>query len=889
MNPHNFDHKKILDLATQSMRENEPLPAETQAAADRVWSRLETISPPQTHSEPEVIRDCDGFRGMIPAYRQGILPPARLELFQDHIRSCVHCRRALWKSSNDRPSPVRPEITPRTSWRGWALGAAALLVLAVGLKYGIINPLLFPAGETQAVAERIDGSLFRLQEGRYVPVTAQETLPPSELIRTGRGARAILRLPDGSRVEMNEHSELAIEPRRSGLAVSLRRGGVIIEAAKQRTDRHLFVEAPDCEVAVKGTVFAVSSGPKGSRVSVLEGEVWVTQGNTVTKLAPGGQATTQATISPVPVAQEVAWSSDPERYRAFLDELAETSQQMMRKLADIPLRFDSPLLSRLPSETFLFVAAPNIAREIGDAGLDLERRLRSNPQLQAWFDKYRQENPAAPDMVEVLERFRELGSFAGNEVVLAVTGPLENNRPSFLLLTQARDEEQFRQAIRGNLQRMNSLAGQPIPVVLVDNPAAIPAQPNPVLYVYVGGGLAVATDRAAEIVSLATSSPVSPSGPVSSPFFSQIARCYQDGVTWLVAADVEKITAMGAAASHDEKTELISEDLGLRDMQVFLLEHKRIASQDQLRSVLAFSRDRRGIPAWLGSPAPMGALEFVSPNALAAGCFLSKEPKAIADEVLAVMKKHNPEGFGKLLDFEKEHQFSLRDDLAAPLGGEFLFAIDGPILPKPAWKLVVLMEDQARLQQAIENMVAQANTQLSVQGKPTLSLGSTAENEGTFYTLTAADGLIELHYTFWDGYWVIAPQKILLKEALQTRRSGLSLPTTTVFRQSLPADGQQLYSGLGYANFGWLASAAASAIPGNGTNQHSEALMELQKLVAQSPAMTFCVTAERDRILFTSTSLDILTPSRVLSLLSEIKPLLPQETTVAEEPMNNPR
>ena len=228
---------------------------------------------------------------------------------------------------------------------------------------------------------------------------------------------------------MNEHSELAVEPRRDGVAVALRRGSVIVEAAKQSEGRHLYVDAPDCEVAVKGTVFTVTSGPKGSRVSVLEGEVWVEQGNTVTKLAPGGQTVTRANIAPVPVAEEVAWSSEPGRYAALLHELSAVSKEMMAKLANVPLRYDSKLFPLLPPDTFIYAAVPNVTREVADAGLDLERRIQANPQLKAWFDQQRQSNPNAPDMVEVLARFRELGSYLGNELVLAVSGEPRRGPP----------------------------------------------------------------------------------------------------------------------------------------------------------------------------------------------------------------------------------------------------------------------------------------------------------------------------------------------------------------------------------------------------------------------------------------------------------------------------
>ena len=99
--------------------------------------------------------------------------------------------------------------------------------------------------------------------------------------------------------------------------------------------------------------------------------------------------------------------------RAF----GEVSKQMMAKLANVPLRYDSKLVPLLPPDTFIYAAVPNVTREIADAGLDLERRIQANPQLKAWFDQQRQANPDAPDMAEVLARFRELGSYLGNELV----------------------------------------------------------------------------------------------------------------------------------------------------------------------------------------------------------------------------------------------------------------------------------------------------------------------------------------------------------------------------------------------------------------------------------------------------------------------------------------
>ncbi len=54
---------------------------------------------------------------------------------------------------------------------------------------------------------------------------------------------------------------------------------------------------------------------------------------------------------------------------------------------------------------------------------------------------------------------------------------------------------------------------------------------------------------------------------------------------------------------------------------------------------------------------------------------------------------------------QAERGLDIRNDIAAPLGGEFAFAIDGPILPTPSWKMVFEVNDPAHLQQTLERVV----------------------------------------------------------------------------------------------------------------------------------------------------------------------------------------
>ncbi len=117
----------------------------------------------------------------------------------------------------------------------------------------------------------------------------------------------MVRLGDGSVIEMKDRSEFSLTKNSQGTTIHLNRGAIVVEAAKQ-DKRHLFVDTGDSHVSVTGTVFSVNSGTKGSRVSVIEGEVHMDHAGNERVLRAGEQATTNASIERVPVKDEVAWS-----------------------------------------------------------------------------------------------------------------------------------------------------------------------------------------------------------------------------------------------------------------------------------------------------------------------------------------------------------------------------------------------------------------------------------------------------------------------------------------------------------------------------------------------------------------------------------------------------
>src|SRR5207249_7410169 len=90
-----------------------------------------------------------------------------------------------------------------------------------------------------------------------------------EFIRTAAGSHATVKLLDGSDVEMNQRSAFAVSATRRDTTIQLDQGGIIVHAAKRRRG-HLYVSAPDCRVAVTGTMFAINAGTKRSEEHTSE-------------------------------------------------------------------------------------------------------------------------------------------------------------------------------------------------------------------------------------------------------------------------------------------------------------------------------------------------------------------------------------------------------------------------------------------------------------------------------------------------------------------------------------------------------------------------------------------------------------------------------------------
>jgi ferric-dicitrate binding protein FerR (iron transport regulator) len=201
---------------------------------------------------------------------------------------------------------VEPElslqVTAATRASGWwwvpAMTAAAVVLAAMWL------------GMTQ-------------ERGGYGILETGKRFEAGEIVRSGDTVGTTFTLADGSRVEMRAGTEIFLEDTDDGVRIRLSQGGVIVNAAKQRTG-HLYVQTKDVVVSVVGTVFLVNTEEQGSRVAVIEGEVHVQHGTEENKLRRGEQVATHPLMQPQSVKEEIAWSRNAVTHTAMLQQTVNT-------------------------------------------------------------------------------------------------------------------------------------------------------------------------------------------------------------------------------------------------------------------------------------------------------------------------------------------------------------------------------------------------------------------------------------------------------------------------------------------------------------------------------------------------------------------------------------
>ncbi|HEY0426516.1 MAG TPA: FecR domain-containing protein [Pyrinomonadaceae bacterium] len=895
----------IIDDAAHGIRDEQIDESIINQSAARVWARIsgqladedfastsasvaaENSLPAATHlgdlntmnTNAEQINGCADFQSLIPAYLDGKLSTARTLLLKDHTNECIPCRRALKAERADAATATvgarqlarhasRGQKRAQTNWWSkpnvarWSIAAA--FVICLGLAGLFVSERFDWSGRTlAATVENVNGAVYVVsdaQESRQL--AAGEQLQKGERVRTAKDSTAVLRLADGSTVEMRERSEFSVSENRRGVTIQLERGDVIVEAAKQHNGR-LYVQTPDSLVSVKGTIFAVESGTKGSRVSVVEGEVQVNHAGKDETLLPGEQTTTNSSLDKTSVEQNVAWSRNAARYVNLVSELAKLRHDVDQRVQRPGVRYSSKFVNLVPENTVFYAALPNLTESFAESQRIMQERISQNPALAEWWKGNRGDGFGINE--QTLARVREFGSQLGEEIVVSAEMDAKNEPNGILVLGEVKNAASFRTYLDGQLARFANESGNALNVRIIDNPLTAKvtnpsASTTPTknaatkseLFVWIHNDIFAASTQIEPLRTLETTLNAPGTNRFAgSSFYSRINDIYKDGAGLVVAADLEKLIARTVSKDTkpgaDRRLEGFKQ-LGVMDLRHFVVEQKEVNGKTLSRAALTFSEPNRGIASWLAAPGSMGALDFISPNANVATAFVVKEPALLVDDLLGFLETVKPDLRRQLDDIQKQQGFDIRNDFAAPLGGEFAFAIDGPIFPTPSWKVVLEVYDQAKLQGTFERAIDKLNQFSVLHGKGKLSLENESAGDRTYYSIKSDNAGLEVHYTYVNGYLVAAPSRALLEQSIKNRDAGQTLVRSSRFMSALPQDGNTNFSAIFYHDLAPLVQPLMDRMKNAGGELTEEQRQALGSFDANAPPTLVYAYAQGDRI-----------------------------------------
>lgn len=845
---------ELLDETTSRIRAEKLDAAVVDGAAQRVWTRIagEQAAAEAGISPVDQIRNCDDFQSLIPAYLQGYLSSARTMLLEDHTRECVPCRKALKEARNGSKTVQHLEAqrakVAASAFRSTVLrwGVAAVLVLSVGLvAWPWIQRFTNSVSTLNAIVEASNGSLYRVADNKTSPIKVGDQLQRGERVRTAKNSNAVIKLADGSLVEMRERSEFSVTDNAGGSTINLERGNIIVQAAKQG-DHKLFVATEDALISVTGTIFSVNNGTKGSRISVIEGEVRVDQSGRERVLKPGDQVTTHDSIERVAVQDEVSWSRNSEKYRNLLAAAEAVKQEVNARVVLPGNRYSTRLLDLMPEETAFFVALPNISATLADANRILQDNMQQSPELREWWNDERGRSKNGRGVNEAIEFAREFGSYLGDEIVIGAPIRQKGASPEEpVIVAEVRDAAGMKAFLENRLAGLGEAKNK---VHLIADPMSATATTgNGDFYIWIENDLLAASPKIDSLKSMAMRVRTRNLGRfAATPFRAHIAGLYREGAGLLIAADLEKLFTREMRA---DKEAAVAQRLGLANLRYFAVEVKQKGGKPYNRAVVNFQENQRGFTSWLAAPGPMGALEFISPDANIVAAFVVKEPTALVDDLFSTLQTADPEAWQQLQKLQTEQGIDLRNDVAAPMGSEYAFALDGPVLPMPSWKAVFEVDDPARLQQTLETVVSRVNQAMTEHGKQGLAWSSQESGGKTFYTLKSLDMGLEVNYAYAYGYLIAAPSRTLVENAIKYRESGYSLLQSSKFRASLPEDKQANFSAMVYQNIGPLVKPLKGVGRGMTSNAPKGARQALDALMTDKAGLAY-VYALNDRFIF---------------------------------------
>jgi ferric-dicitrate binding protein FerR (iron transport regulator) len=740
------------------MKEEDVDAGTLEAARARVWERVTNAGS----------ATCAEFRQDFRAYLGNELGGSRRILVEDHLSRCSGCRARIAEMKGEKPIVAMPlrSSSRRVHWG--ALAAAAALVLAVlYLGRGAIDGMIAPGGPRATVVSA-DGGLYRLPVGS---LEAGAAIGERESVRTGPGAHAVLRLADGSTVDVNERTELFVTAAWSGQAIHLQRGDIIVKAAKQRRGR-LRVLTHDSIASVKGTVFAVSAGMGGSVVSVVEGSVAVNQPGREVVLSPGQQAASNPALASS-AAQAVSWSPEAEYYLELLGSLV----KIERELANFPaqLRTNSALLSYLPAGAVVYGTVPNPGVTIGRAMALAEEQSAQNAAFGAWWN-----SETGQLLKQMVDRVQSVNPLLGDEIVFCASIPGLPGIDAPVPMVMARVQPGRRAELQSALEGLFATAGESPAYSVSDGLMVVSDSPSHLTWAlaYMGQG-------------------------AGSPFAAAIGERYRRGVGWLIGIDAPPLVTM---ASGDDAPPI--ELAGMIGMKYLFLEQRAPAGAEENEVTFAFQGARTGMGSWLADAGSGGAAEYLPADVLLAGYVSTREPLQLFEELTAQLTRSEPDFASGLATMDEKLGAGFIQNLTAAFGTEAALAVTGLSTSGPVWVMASVVNNPLVIDSSLQKLVETFNAELAPdeQGKRIVFEQESA-NGRTWITMKPGGLPLGITWTYDRGYMVAGSDRAVAERAIATRNGGSPLVWSPEFLGQLPSS-----AGLHPSAFAWLNAKGALGI-----------------------------------------------------------------------------
>ncbi len=471
---------------------------------------------------------------------------------------------------------------------------------------------------------------------------------------------------------------------------------------------------------------------------------------------------------------ETPWAQELKKYPGLLPELAQLAQKLQQNVQLPAPRSESRLMPLLPESTVYYGAIANYGNSEQQALAIFRQELQQSAVLRAWWT---QGDMAAsgPKIEDALEKFGQLQQFLGDEIVLSGSIDVEHKTTNPLVLAELRKPglDQFLK------QWMSQTYGKSEPSVRVLVPQELAAEKDShrtdQLIVLVRPDFVVASSDLATLRSFNAQLKTTNRAFASTPFGQRIAQEYQGGVTLLAAGDLHKILKQLPIGTKENQASF--QRSGFADMTYAVWKHTTVAGQSVSQGELNFSAPRHGAAAWLAKPAPLGSLDFVSPDAMLATSVVLVSPSQIFDDVKDFSGPSSAATFGMIAGGEKGLNLSLKDDLLALLSGEITAELDN-MSPDAVWKAILKVNDAAHLQKTLTTLLALGQ----IPTEP-------AESEGVPYYILRIPSQKPAHplaYAFVDGYLLVASSPQALRDTIRLHAAGESLAKSKKFLNTLP-------------------------------------------------------------------------------------------------------